>query len=119
MNSTCSSSIMIPIPKNNIYSLQLCRFFLREPNRRCRQFTSDKDNRELEMSEGVNNNIFDPINSSPPNEFMLKLKLRSTIYGDNIQNYLEYSNNKKKDNNIYLSSDNSDSFNISSSLEKK
>ena len=111
MNCSRSSSIMIPIPKNNIYSLQLSPF-----NRRHTLFTSVKDNRELEMSEGVNNNIFDPINSSPPNEFMLKLKLRSTIYGD----YLEYSNNKKKDKNIYLSSsDNSDSFSISSSLEKK
>ena len=31
----------------------------------------------------LNNNIFDPSNSSPPNEFMLKLKLRSIIYNDN------------------------------------
>ena len=111
MNCSRSSSVMIPIPKNNIYTLHLSTF-----NGRDTLFTSVKDNRELEMSEGVNNNIFDPINSSPPNEFIIKLKLRSSIYGDN----LEFSNNKKKDKNIYLSSsDNSDSFSISSSLEKK
>jgi len=111
MNCSHSSSIMIPVPKNNIYSLRLSTF-----TQRNRQFTSDKDKQELEMSEGVNHNIFDPINSSPPNEFMLKLKLRSTIYGD----YLEYSNNRKKDKNIYLSSsDNSGCFDISCSLEKK
>ena len=82
MNCNRSSSIIIPIPKNNIYSLHISTF-----NQINRQFSSNKYNqkRKLEMSEGVNNNIFDPINSSPPNEFMLKLKLRSTIYGDNLE----------------------------------
>ena len=32
----------------------------------------------------LNNSIFDPNNSSPPNDFLLKLNQRSLIYGDNI-----------------------------------
>jgi len=84
MNSIRSSSIMIPIPKNNNYS--------------------------------INNNIFDPINNSPPNEFILKLNLRSTIYdnNNNNENYLKYSNYKKKEHRIHMCN-----FNIPSSLEKK
>ena len=85
MNSIRSSSIMIPITKNNSYS--------------------------------IDNNIFDPINNSPPNEFILKLNLRSTIYdnNNNNKNYLEHSNYRKKETretNIYL-------HHIHSSLEKK
>ena len=99
MNSIRSSSIMIPMPKNNSYS--------------------------------INNNIFDPINNSPPNEFILKLNLRSTIYDNNnnnnnnnnhSENYLEYLNYRKKETketNLYLHRIYTSNFNIPSSLEKK
>jgi hypothetical protein len=95
MNSIRSSSIMIPIPKTNSYS--------------------------------INNNIFDPINNSPPNEFILKLNLRSTIYDNNnnnnhSENYLEYLNYRKKETketNLYLPRIYTSNFNIPSSLEKK
>lgn len=85
MNCTRSSSIMIPIPKKNSYS--------------------------------INNNIFDPINSSPPNEFIVKLNLRHNIYDNKHQTYSEYSYEKKekKEKNIYFTPDHL----VSSSLEKK
>ena len=54
----------------------------------------------------LNNSIFDPNNSSPPNDFLLKLNQRSLIYGDNI---LMNSKNEKKHNYN----------NSNSSLEKK
>lgn len=32
-------------------------------------------------------NVFDPSKSSPPNDFMMKLKLRMSIYSDHNDNY--------------------------------
>ena len=35
---------------------------------------------------GLKRNMFDPLNSSPPNDFMLKLKMRMTIYDSHHNN---------------------------------
>lgn len=40
-----------------------------------------KEQRLKEYS--LKQNVFDPSKSSPPNDFMLKLKLRMSIYSDN------------------------------------
>jgi hypothetical protein len=39
-----------------------------------------KNNLSPKGEYGLKRNIFDPSNDSPPNEFMLKLKMRMTIY---------------------------------------
>ena len=44
----------------------------------------------------LNNKLFDPNNSSPPNDFILKLNQRSLIYGDNIP--MNEKNTKKGKN---------------------
>ena len=64
----------------------------------------------------LNNTIFDPNNSSPPNEFMLKLKLRSLIYNDNSSSCMFFPSKEKiiqKGSIDYFSS------NLHPSLEKK
>ena len=61
----------------------------------------------------LNNNIFDPNNSSPPNDFLLKLSQRSLIYGDSIcieEKNKKNEKNEKKHNKNYI---------LNSSLEKK
>ena len=35
---------------------------------------------------GLKRNMFDPSNASPPNDFMLKLKMRMTIYDSHYNN---------------------------------
>ena len=63
----------------------------------------------------LNNSIFDPNNSSPPNDFLLKLNQRSLIYCDNIQKN-EKKRNKLKNENNHKNKD----YDVSiSSLEKK
>ena len=44
----------------------------------------------------LNNKLFDPNNSSPPNDFLLKLVQRSLIYGDNTLMNEKNAENKKK-----------------------
>ena len=40
--------------------------------------------KEYSLKEySLKQNVFDPSKSSPPNDFMLKLKLRMSIYNDN------------------------------------
>jgi hypothetical protein len=56
--------IQIPIPKTS-------------PS--CRNSTSKKNNYE-EINYGLNNNIFDPTKSSPPNDFLLKLQKRMEMF---------------------------------------
>lgn len=46
--------------------------------------TSLKNIKEYSFKEySLKQNVFDPSKSSPPNEFMMKLKLRMSIYSDN------------------------------------
>jgi len=63
----------------------------------------------------LNNSIFDPNNSSPPNDFILKLNQRSIIYGDNI-----FTNKNEKENKKYFKNIKNNINNHSiTSLEKK
>ena len=49
--------------------------------------TSLKHIKELGFKEySLKQNVFDPTNSSPPTDFMLKLKLRMSIY-NNVDNF--------------------------------
>jgi len=42
--------------------------------------TYKKENNDIETQYSLMQNIFDPSKSSPPNEFMLKLQLRMSLY---------------------------------------
>lgn len=49
--------------------------------------TSMKHIKEFSFKEyGLKQNVFDPTKSSPPNDFMLKLKLRMSIYDNKTYN---------------------------------
>ena len=63
----------------------------------------------------LNNKLFDPNNSSPPNDFILKLNQRSLIYGDNIL----MNENAKKVKNRNVKNGNKKNHHLNSSLEKK
>jgi hypothetical protein len=47
--------------------------------------TSLKQIKEFRYS--LKQNVFDPTKSSPPNDFMMKLKLRMSIYDNNVDNF--------------------------------
>lgn len=44
------------------------------------QPTSPTNKKEYNMEYSLVQNLFDPSKSSPPNEFLLKLKLRMSLY---------------------------------------
>ena len=49
--------------------------------------TSLKNIKEYNFKEySLKQNVFDPSKSSPPNDFMLKLKLRMSIYNNEVDN---------------------------------
>jgi hypothetical protein len=52
------------------------------------KIVSINDNKEnintVNTNYSLNQNIFDPSKSSPPNEFMLKLKQRMNVYGNTL-----------------------------------
>jgi len=45
---------------------------------------SNKENTSTTTTYSLNQHIFDPSKSSPPNEFMLKLQQRMSVYGNSI-----------------------------------
>ena len=51
--------------------------------------TEKKEKPEKQYS--LNENVFDPSKGSPPNEFLLKLKLRMTIYNSFIKDEIRKS----------------------------
>ena len=60
--------------------------------------TSLKNIKEYSFKEySLKQNVFDPSKSSPPNDFMLKLKLRMSIY-NNGNNGSDNNYNDNKDN---------------------
>lgn len=66
--------------------------------------TSLKNIKEYNFKEySLKQNVFDPSKSSPPNDFMMKLKLRMSIYSDNGNN-----GNNGSDNDNYNEVDNLD-----------
>ena len=48
-------------------------------------------------------NVFDPSKSSPPNDFMLKLQLRMSIYNNNYNNYNNSNNSNQNKDDIRTS----------------
>jgi hypothetical protein len=48
----------------------------------------------LENECSLKQSLFDPTKNSPPNEFMLKLQKRMSIYNNSFQNYDDDENNE-------------------------
>ena len=69
-----TASVMIPIPKTNN--------FIQNKNIYSKNYLTnlEKTPQTLRYNVELNPNFFDPSKSSPPNDFMLKLHKRMSIY---------------------------------------
>jgi hypothetical protein len=71
---------------NSCYEKQIPKFKNIYEKNSCILIPSNKNNTLLQTEYSLKQGMFDPFQSSPPNEFMAKLKSRMSIYDSFVTN---------------------------------